>query len=40
MLCIGFETFFKKGGEKTVKRRLFDDMLTLEYFMPHPVYQF
>lgn len=30
--------FFKKG-EKTVKRRLFDD-ITLEYFLPHSVYQF
>lgn len=37
-VCTCFEIFLKRG-EKTVKRRLFDD-ITLEYFLPHSVYQF
>lgn len=37
-VCTYFEIFLKRG-EKTVKRRLFDN-ITLEYFLPHSVYQF
>lgn len=37
-VCTCFEIFLKRG-EKTVKRRLFDN-ITLEYFLPHSVYQF